>query len=116
VPKKLIAAERLAELYGKLSDLPRRSPERRRMVHETAEFYGVSETSLYRALRLYRRPKALRRSDHGEPRVLTPDQMDRYCEIIAAMKVRTRKPSQGASVVPRPESNPAPIRNLVLCR
>jgi len=89
VPKKLIAAERLAELYGKLSGLPRRSPERRRMVHETAEFYGVSETSLYRALRLYRRPKALRRSDHGESRVLTPDQMDRYCEIIAAMKVRT---------------------------
>jgi hypothetical protein len=89
VSKKLIAAERLAELYGKLADLPRRSPERRRMVHETAEFYGVSETSLYRALRQYRRPKALRRSDHGESRVLTPDQMDRYCEIIAAMKVRT---------------------------
>ena len=87
--KKLIAAERLAELYGKLSDLPRRSPERRRIIDETAAFYGVSETSLYRALRAFRRPKALRRSDHGESRVLTPEQMEQYCEIIAAVKVRT---------------------------
>ena len=87
--KKLIAAERLADLDRKLWDLPRRSPERRRIIDETAAFYGVSETSLYRALRAFRRPKALRRSDHGESRVLTPEQMEQYCEIIAAVKVRT---------------------------
>jgi hypothetical protein len=89
VSKKLIAAERLADLDRKLWDLPRRSPERRRIIDETAAFYGVSETSLYRALRAFRRPKALRRSDHGESRVLTPEQMEQYCEIIAAVKVRT---------------------------
>lgn len=87
--KKLIPAERLAELDRKLVGLPRRSPERRRIIHEMALFYDVSETSLYRALRLHLRPKALRRSDHGAPRVLPREKMEHYCEIIAAVKVRT---------------------------
>ena len=59
------------------------------MIHETAELYGISEQSLYRALAKYRRPKALRRSDRGVPRVLPADQMEQYCELIAAVKVRT---------------------------
>lgn len=54
-----------------------------------AVFYGVSEKSLYRALRLHLRPKALRRSDHGVPRVLPREKMEHYCELIAAVKVRT---------------------------
>ena len=49
MPKKLIPAERLAELDRKLLGLPRRSPERRRIINEMALFYDVSETSLYRA-------------------------------------------------------------------
>lgn len=89
MPKKLIPAERLAELDRKLLGLPRRSPERRGIIHEMAVFYGVSEKSLYRALRLHLRPKALRRSDHGVPRVLPREKMEHYCELIAAVKVRT---------------------------
>ncbi len=54
-----------------------------------AAFYGVSETSLYRALRAHLRPKAVGRSDSGVPRVLARDAMERYCELIAAVKVRT---------------------------
>jgi hypothetical protein len=89
VLKEIIPAERLAELDRKLLGLPRRSPERRRIIDEMAAFYNVSETSLYRALRLHLRPKALRRSDHGLPRVLPREQMEHYCELIAAVKVRT---------------------------
>jgi hypothetical protein len=89
VSKKLIPAETLADLDRKLLGLRQRSPERRRIIHEMAAFYGVSETSLYRALRLHLRPKALRRADHDAPRVLPREQMERYCELIAAMKVRT---------------------------
>ena len=54
-----------------------------------ASFYGVSIKSLYRALRLHRRPKALRRADQGIPRVLPQDKMEHYCEVIAAVKMRT---------------------------
>lgn len=55
----------------------------------TAELFGVSEATLYRALRLHSRPKAFRRSDAGLPRALPVEAMESYCELIAAMKIRT---------------------------
>lgn len=58
-------------------------------MQETATLYGVSEATLYRALNDHNRPKPLRRSDRGQPRVLPADEMAAYCEIIAAMKIRT---------------------------
>jgi hypothetical protein len=51
--------------------------------------YGASEQTLYRALAERARPRALRRSDPGIPRVLPQDKMEYYCELIAAIKVRT---------------------------
>jgi hypothetical protein len=89
VPKKQISGDVLADLDRRLAGLPERSPERRRIMHETVQFYGISEQSLYRALRQHLRPKPLRRSDRGLPRVLPLNQMQGYCELIAAMKVRT---------------------------
>jgi hypothetical protein len=86
---KAISAETLTELDRRLSGLPPRSSERRRVIEEMASFYGVSIKSLYRALRLHRRPKALRRADRGIPRVLPQDKMEHYCEVIAAVKMRT---------------------------
>lgn len=44
---------------------------------------------MYRALCALVRPKALRRSDCGQPRVLSKQEMASYCELIAAIKVRT---------------------------
>ena len=58
-------------------------------MQETANLYGVSESTLYRALNAHNRPKPLRRSDCGKPRILPADEMEMYCEIIAAMKIRT---------------------------
>ncbi len=58
-------------------------------MHDTATLYGVSEQTLYRALAARARPKALRRADRGIPRALPKDQLERYCEMIAAIKVRT---------------------------
>ena len=58
-------------------------------MHDTATLYGVSATTLYRALRERARPRAVRRSDRGTPRILPADQMQHYCEIIAAIKLRT---------------------------
>ncbi len=89
VPRKAIPAEALIDLTRRLAILPARSPERRQAVAETARGYGVSEPTMYRALAERCRPKGLRRADRGTPRVLPADQLERYCELIAAIKMRT---------------------------
>ena len=81
--------EALLDLRRRLANLPPRSPDRRVLMQETAALYGVSESSLYRALRERARPKALNRSDRGVPRVLPQPELERYCEVIAALKIRT---------------------------
>jgi hypothetical protein len=86
---KRVPGEALVNLRHRLASLPPRSPERRTIMQETAALYGISEATLYRALRQYNRPKALRRSDCGQSRVLPVSEMETYCEIIAAMKIRT---------------------------
>ena len=89
MPKKQLVAEALIDLHRRLSTLPTRSHERRMIMQETANLYGVSEQTLYRAIAQRARPRALRRSDRGTPRVLPQDKMEYYCELIAALKVRT---------------------------
>lgn len=84
-----IPAEALLDLRRRLATLPPRSPERRRVMRDTAALYGVAEVTLYRAVRERTRPRALHRTDVGVPRVLPRAQMERYCEVIAAMKLRT---------------------------
>ncbi|MCY7274639.1 MAG: IS481 family transposase [Phormidesmis sp. CAN_BIN44] len=69
--------------------LPKRCSERRIIVEETAALYGVSTDTLYRALRQRLRPKALTRADSGTPRKLSQLEMEHYCEVIAAFKIRT---------------------------
>lgn len=87
--RRIIPAATLVDLVRRLATLPARSHERRLVIAETAHGYGVSEPTLYRALAECTRPKALRRSDRGAPRVLPSELLERYCELIAAIKVRT---------------------------
>lgn len=89
VRRRSIPEEALIDLYRRINALPGRSGERREIVRQAASLYGISEATLYRILRDWRRPKALRRSDRGVPRVLPEDQLERYCEIVAAIKLRT---------------------------
>ena len=85
-----IPAEALMDLRRRLATLPPRSPERRRLMHETARLYGVSEQTLYRVLNQQGTPHAVtRRLDRGVPRVLPKGELDRYLELIAAVKLRT---------------------------
>jgi DeoR/GlpR family transcriptional regulator of sugar metabolism len=58
------------------------------IMQETAHLYGISEQTLYRALAQRARPKALRRSDRGTPRVVPQQKTEYYCELIAAIKDR----------------------------
>ena len=89
MPKKELAAETLIDLHRRLATLPPRSRERRTLMRETARLYDVSEQTLYRALAQRTRPKALRRSDRGTPRILPPEKMESYCELIAAIRHRS---------------------------
>jgi hypothetical protein len=87
--KQSLPTEALVDLRRRLSTLPPRSAERRHVIRDTAHLYGLSEATLYRALRERLRPRSLRRADHGQPRVMPREQLERYCEIIAALKLRT---------------------------
>jgi hypothetical protein len=84
-----ISTEILIDLRRRLSSLPPRSPARRQIMQETAALFGVSEATLYRALQHQGKPRALQRADRGLPRILPLAELERYVELIAAIKVRT---------------------------
>ena len=84
-----IPAETLLSLRRRLASLPARAPERREEVARVAELFGVSANTIYRALRELHRPKDMRRADRGHPRALDERDMTRFCEVIAALKIRT---------------------------
>lgn len=87
--RKRIGAEALVNLRRRLDALPPRHPDRVELLKSSAELYGVSRATLYRALRQHLRPKAVRRADRGKSRKIPDAQMERYCEVVAAMKLRT---------------------------
>ena len=89
MPQKQLPAEALLDVRQRLSMLPPRSPQRRQLIQATAQLYGVSEDTLYRILRDRLRPRAVHRADRGQPRVMSREQLERYCELIAALKLRT---------------------------
>ena len=84
-----VPIEALAMLRRRLAALPARHPQRGPLLSSTAELYGVSRATLYRLLRGERRLRDTRRGDRGTPRVMPAAEIERWCEIIAAMKVRT---------------------------
>ncbi len=87
---KVIPVEALIILQNQLDALPPRHQKRRILVEETASFYGVSVSTVRRSLRLHHQPRPVHRKDFDEPRVISQTEMKEYCEIIAALKIRTR--------------------------
>ena len=84
-----IPAEALLDLRRRLDDLAPRDPGRRALIERAASLFGVSRATIYRALAGQLRPTGLRRIDRGEPRAIPRAELERYCEIIAALKIRT---------------------------
>jgi hypothetical protein len=87
--RKSLPAEALLDLRRRLGAFPPRSQARRTVMQETAALYDISQATLYRALHQQIRPKSLRRADCGQTRALPTADMERYCELIAAIKFRT---------------------------
>lgn len=86
---KSIPIEALVILNNHLSDLPTRSPRRQILLKEACELYGISASTLYRAMRKQNRLSFVKRSDYNSPRILDREKMRYYCELIAALKIRT---------------------------
>ena len=84
-----IPNEALISLRHRLETLPARHADRRDMIAAAAELYGVSRATLYRELRRQLHPRPLHRADRGKPKVIPAAELERYCETIAAMKLRT---------------------------
>jgi len=85
-----VPIEALATLRRRLAALPARHAERTALIRSTAELYAVIRATLYRLLRGERRPRDTHRADLGRPRSMPLSEIERWCEIVAAMKVRTR--------------------------
>ena len=62
-----VAAEVLVDLRRRLDRLAPRDPERGRLMTATAELYGITRSTLYRALQGQLRPQAAQRVDKGVP-------------------------------------------------
>jgi hypothetical protein len=88
MPKK-IPTEALVDLKRRIDTIPPRSIERRNLMRETAKSYGISEKTLYRLCQKKFRPSTAKRSDYGIPRITHRETMELYCEVIAAIRVKT---------------------------
>lgn len=87
--RKAIPVDSLLQLRQRLDRLPPKSPERAAQIAAMASLYDVSATTVYRALQVFQKPHAAHRADHGKPRLLPQLELERYCELIAALKLRT---------------------------
>ncbi|ECH9261868.1 transposase family protein [Salmonella enterica subsp. enterica] len=87
--RKSIPSDSLLQLRQRLDRLPPKSPERAIQIATVAQLYGVSATTVYRSLHRTLRPRTAHRRDHGRPRVMSRPDLEYYCELIAALKLRT---------------------------
>lgn len=88
--EKTVPAEALLELKRQLELLPPRSPERLRSVERCAESFGVTTSTMYRQLRRVVQLRQVHRVDKGQSRALPKEDILTFCDVIAALKVRTR--------------------------
>lgn len=82
----------IADLRLRLASLKARSPERVELVRSTADLFGVSVSSVYRALTEKTGPRRIHRADQGRSRKVNLAELHQYCEVIAALKcIRNKK-------------------------
>jgi hypothetical protein len=86
---KCLPPDALVMLHNRLSSLTPRDPKRRLIIQEASSFYGISVATIYRSLHKHSQIKAVHRRDYNQPRSIPQKEMKGYCEIIAALKIRT---------------------------
>jgi hypothetical protein len=86
---KILPIDTVIMLHNKLGVLTARDPERKLIIKEAATFYGVSSATIYRSLQKYDKLSTVRRADYNNPRLIQHKEMKKYCQLIAALKIRT---------------------------
>ena len=87
--KKPLPTEVIVGLYHQLANLSAKHPNRNPIIKEIADSFNVSLSTVRRALKNYRQPHSIQRSDYNKPRRISAEEMLRYCELIAALKIRS---------------------------
>lgn len=99
--RKVIPTEVIVDLYHKLSNLSAKHGDRKVLIRETAETFNISFSTVRRAIKNYSQPRSIIRSDYNRPRKITKEEMLRYCELIAALKIRSTNRSGKQLSTPR---------------
>lgn len=88
---KKVPLEILFRLDEKITNLPNNGKLRRELVHEVAILYDLSDSAIYRQLKNLQLhpPTRKRRKDSGAPKILSNEKLYLYCQLIAALKIRT---------------------------
>lgn len=86
-----IPLEILYRLDEKMTNLPQDGKLRRELVQEVAQCYQLSETTVYRQLKKLMLHPVVRkgRKDKGITRIIKEEDWHYYCQLIAAMKIRS---------------------------
>ena len=87
--RKPIPIEVIVGLYHQIANLSVKHPDRNRLIKETAQAFNISSSTVRRALKNYRQPRSAQRTDYNKPRKISTEEMLRYCELIAALKIRS---------------------------
>jgi len=87
--RKSLPTEVIVGLYHQLSNLSAKNPNRKLLIQETAQVFNVSLSTVRRTLKNYCEPRSIQRSDYNRPRKISREEMLSYCEVIAALKIRS---------------------------
>lgn len=86
---KTIPTEQLILLHNKMLSFSPRHSERKNLIAVFAEGFDVSESTVRRQLREHIHFSGESRIDKNIPRVISKTDMQLYCRLIAALKMRT---------------------------
>lgn len=87
--KKPLPTEVIVGLYNQLASLSPKHSDRKVLIQETAVAFGLSPSTVRRALKNYSNPHSTKRNDYNRPRKISKEEMLHYCELIAALKIRS---------------------------
>jgi hypothetical protein len=84
-----IPIEIIMDIKARLDSGNMSKSEKRALLDETARTFSVHSSTIYRQIRNLGRLRAVQRKDKGSPRVLSDSELRRFCELVAAIKMRT---------------------------
>jgi hypothetical protein len=89
MPERKILVEQLVMLYHEMEKYSPRNSMRKELIINFSSTFGVSVSTVRRALKSCGYNKEVKRSDYKSPRKISDSQMRYYCELIAAVQYGT---------------------------